>query len=98
MLVGGRDRTNLVDGVDKQVALVRAALADEPDVPVRGMLCFIDADWPVIGGDFMVRDLGVLWPKKLAKLLAAPGPLAADRIAELQWRLHEAFPRSKHAS
>ena len=98
LMVGGRDRTNLVDGVDKQVGLVRAALADQPDIPVRGILCFIDADWPVFGGDFMVRDVGVLWPKKLSKLLTAPGPLAADRIAELQWQLHEAFPRSKNAA
>lgn len=98
LMVGGRDRTNLVDGVDKQVGLVRSALADQPDVPVRGMLCFIDADWPLIGGDFMVRDVGVLWPKKLAKLLTAPGPLGPDRIAELQWQLHEAFPRSKNAA
>lgn len=98
LMVGGRDRTNLVDGVDKQVGLVRSALADQPDVPVRGMLCFIDADWPLIGGDFMVRDVGVLWPKKLAKLLTAPGPLAPDRIAELQWQLHEAFPRSRNAA
>ena len=97
-MVGGRDRTNLVDGVDKQVGLVRSALADQPDVPVRGMLCFIDADWPVFGGDFMVRDVGVLWPKKLSTLLTAPGPLASDRIAELQWQLHEAFPRSNSSA
>ena len=98
LVVGGRDRTKLVDGVDKQVGLVRAVLADQPDVLVRGMLCFIDADWPLIGGDFMVRDVGVLWPKKLSRHLTAPGPLAPDRIAELQWQLHEAFPRSKNAA
>ena len=98
LMVGGRDRTTLVDGADKQVGLVRAALADQPDVPVRGMLCFIDADWPLIGGDFMVRDVGVLWPKKLSRLLTAPGPLAPDRIAELQWQLHEALPRSRNAA
>lgn len=97
LMVGGRDRTKLVDGVDKQVGLVRAALADQADVSVRGMLCFIDADWPVFGGDFMVRDVGVLWPKKLAKLLEASGTLTAHRIAELQWQLHEAFPRAKNA-
>ena len=96
LMVGGRDRTTLVDGADKQVGLVRAALADQPDVPVRGMLCFIDADWPLIGGDFMVRDVGLLWSKKLSRLLTALGPLAADRVAALQWQLHEAFPRSRN--
>lgn len=65
---------------------------------IRGRLAGIDADWPLIDGDFMVRDVGVLWPKKLSKLLTTPGPLASDRIAELQWQLHEAFPRSRNAA
>ena len=73
-------------------------MADQPDVPVRGVLCFVQADWPLIGGDFTVRDVAVVWPKKLAKLLVQPGPLDADRIAALQWQLHETFPRAKGQS
>ena len=98
LYVGGSDRTKLVDGLHKQLDLVRSALADQPDVPVRGVLCFVQADWPLIGGDFMVRDVAVVWPKKLAKLLVQPGPLDADRIAALQWQPHEAFPRAKGQS
>ena len=63
---------------------------------IRGRLAGIDADWPLIGGDFMVRDVGLLWSKKLSRLLTALGPLAADRVAALQWPLHEAFPRSRN--
>lgn len=95
LYVGGRDQTRLVEGMHKQLNLVRTALADQPDVPVRGVLCFVQADWPLIGGDFTVRDVAVLWPKKLIKVLAQPGPLDPDRIAALQWQLHEAFPRAK---
>ncbi|MHB1011066.1 MAG: nuclease-related domain-containing protein, partial [Propionibacteriaceae bacterium] len=95
LLVGGRDRTKLVEGMHKQLNLVRTALSDQPDVPVRGVLCFVDGDWPVIGGDFTVRDVAVVWPKKLAKLLVQSGPLDVERIADLQWQLHEAFPRAK---
>lgn len=95
LLVGGRDRTLLVEGLHKQLGHVRAALAERPDVPVRGVLCFVDADWPLIGGDFVVRDVSVLWPKRLKALLAQRGPLDADAIAETQWRLHEAFPRNR---
>jgi hypothetical protein len=93
--VGGRDRTTLVAGMQKQVALVRDALVDRPEVPVQGVLCFIDADWPLIGGSFTVDDVAVLWPKKLKALLTQPGPMDAEQIAELQWKLHEAFPRQK---
>ncbi|PFG17149.1 nuclease-like protein [Propionicimonas paludicola] len=93
LIIGGRNRTPLVDGMHKQVGLVRQVLADEPEVPVRGVLCFVEADWPLIGGAFTVQGVNVLWMKKLKALLAEPGPLGPDEIAELQWRLHEALPR-----
>ena len=76
LLVGGRDRTKLVDGVLKQVGLVRAIVGD--DVPVTGVLCFIDADWPLIGGAFTTRGVEVLWPKKLYPRLTAPTPSQVD--------------------
>lgn len=97
LLVGGRDRTKLVDGMNKQLGLVRAALADQPDVPVRGVLCFVGADWPIFGGSFVVQDVSVVWPKKLKASLLEPGPLDPGQIADLQWQLHEAFPRQKDA-
>lgn len=97
LYVGGRDRTSLVAGMHEQVGLVRDALVDQPEVPVQGVLCFIDADWPVFGGSFTMNDVAVVWPKKLKASLTAPGALAPDRIADLQWRLHEAFPRQKKA-
>lgn len=97
LYVGGRDRTALVEGMRKQVALVRAAVADQPEVPVRGVLCFVDADWPVFGGSFTTNDVAVLWPKKLKSLLTEPGRFGPEQIADLQWRLHEIFPRQKQA-
>lgn len=93
LIVGGRDRTKLVEAMHKQVGLVRGALAEYPDVPVRGVLCFVGADWPLIGGSFSVQDVAVLRLRKLQALLVEPGPFGEDEIAELQWRLHEAFPR-----
>lgn len=66
LLVGGRDCTELVDGVLKQVDVVRDLVGD---VPVTGVLCFVEADWPLIGGAFSTRGVHVLWPKRLAKVL-----------------------------
>lgn len=97
LTVGGRDRTALVTGIQKQVALVREAMADFPEVPVRGVLCFVDADWPLIGAVFTVNNVTVMSPKKLKALLTQPGPLDERQIADAQWRLHEAFPRQKSA-
>lgn len=68
LIVGGRDCTKLLDGVAKQVGLVRDLVGD---VPVTGVLCFVEADWPLIGGAFVTRDIPVLWPKRLVRALAA---------------------------
>jgi hypothetical protein len=66
LLVGRRDCTKLVDGVLKQVDVVRDLVGD---VPVTGALCFVEADWPLIGGAFSIHGVHVLWPKRLAKVL-----------------------------
>jgi Nuclease-related domain. len=97
LFVGGRDRTKLVEATHKQVALVRQALADRPEVPVCGVLCFIEADWPLIGGSFAVQGVAVVWMKKLLTLLAELGPLTVEEIADVQWQLHQAFPRHGQA-
>jgi Nuclease-related domain len=67
LLVGRRDCTELVDGVIRQVELVRDVVGE---VPVTGALCFVEAGWPLIGGSFTTRNVHVLWPKRLAKALA----------------------------
>lgn len=82
VVVAGRDCTKLVDGVLKQVEVVRGVVGD---VPVTGALCFIEADWPLMGGSFSTRGVHVLWPKRLAKLLTgtAPGGLDVPGTAQL---------------
>lgn len=40
------------------------------------MLCFVQADWPLIGSAFTTREVHVLWPKRLAMMLADGG----DRV------------------
>ena len=83
LVVAGRDRTNLIDGVLAQADAVRALLAGGPHVtvPVRAMLCFVDGDWPW-GGPLEVRGVGVLTPRRAAKLCAA-GTLPAATVTEI---------------
>ena len=56
------------------------------------MLCFIDAYWPLIGGSFVIADVTVLWPKKLAERLIALGPITADDVEAAHRALARAFP------
>lgn len=94
LVVGTRDQTKLVEGVHKQVDLVRAALetAGVADVPVRGVLCFVEADWPLFGGSFVIDNVSVLWPKKLAEQLATAGPLDDAMTQRVHRVLATAFP------
>jgi hypothetical protein len=78
LLVGRRDCTELVDGVLKQVEHVRDVVGDSP---ITGALCFVEADWPLIGGSFTTRGVHVLWPKRLISLLTEAQPGAVDVAA-----------------
>ncbi|WZH51568.1 MAG: nuclease-related domain-containing protein [Nocardioides alkalitolerans] len=84
LVVAGRDRTKLVDGVLRQVEVVTDVLGDA--TPVRGALCFVEADWPLIGGAFTTRGVEVLWPKKLAATVTAPAAAVLD-VAAVHQRL-----------
>lgn len=94
LMVGSRDCTKLVEGVHKQVALVREALdvAGLGDVPVAGMLCFVDADWPLFGGSFVIDGVGVVWPKKADERLVAPGALEPSKVEAVHRTLAAHFP------
>lgn len=88
--IGGRDGTKLVQGVQSQVERVTAAL-EEAVPPVTGVLCFLEADWSLIGGSFSVDGVHVVWPRLLVQRMmdAAPQPIDVDRI---HTQIARAFP------
>lgn len=88
--IGRRDGTKLVDGIRSQVERVVATLEDS-DVSVIGVLCFLQADWPLIGGSFTVSGIDVTWPRALIKqMVERPGDgLDVDAIYT---RLATTFP------
>lgn len=95
LYVGSRDGSGLVAGVHGQVDVVSAVLdrAGLGDVPVRGVLCFVEADWPLVAGDFTVDGVDVLWPKRLAERLAQARPgLAPERVDAVFRALARALP------
>jgi hypothetical protein len=97
LMVGSRNCTKLVDGVLYQVGLVRSALeSQEPwaSLPVRGMLCFVEADWPLIGGSFTTRGVEALWPRRAIAQIGKPGPLEPDLVAAVHRHLAASFPQA----
>lgn len=92
--IGGRDGTKLVQGVQAQVARVRAAVG-EISAPVTGVLCFVEADWPMIGGSFAVDGVHVVWPRLLVqRMTATSDPTPELDVDAVHARLVEAFPRA----
>ena len=94
LIVGTRDCTRLVEGARKQMDLVSAALARSGagDVPVHGMLCFVEAAWPLFGGSFTISGVDVLRPKRAAETLTRSGPLGDEQTENLARTLAASFP------
>lgn len=94
LMIGSRPSMKLVDGVHKQISVVEAALerAGLGHVPVGGMLCFVEADWPMIGGDFVIDSVNVLWPRKAASVIELPGGTDAATVQRVHRALASAFP------
>lgn len=93
LLVNGRDRTNFIDGLDRQVSAVADALSDSlPEgTAVQGVLCFTQADLPFLMAQTLRGHL-LLYQRGLRKKLSGPGPLPAEAIRLLARRLAEALP------
>ena len=84
LLIGGRDRTHYLDGLDRQTQAVRATLeaACRAPVPVQGALCFTHADLPLLR---LAEARGhlLIYRKTLAKRLTATGSLDGDALRAL---------------
>ncbi len=92
LTINGRDKSKLVDGLAKQVALVKAVMVEvAPEVPVHGALCFVDGDLPMV----MKLSFGgypLLYARPLAKRINAPGWLAEGRVRAIAGELATRFP------
>lgn len=92
LTIAGRDKSKLVDGLSRQVELVRGTVAElGADVPIQGALCFVEADLPVLS-KLSFAGFPLLYPKALAKRINADGPVASDRVKALAEQLGVRFP------
>ena len=93
LMIGSRDGSKLVAGVRGQIAHVESVLlaAGLENVPIGGMLCFVDSEWPLFGAEFVVHGISVLWPTKAAKHLVQPGPLGSETVDRVHRLLASSF-------
>ncbi|MEO6125242.1 MAG: nuclease-related domain-containing protein [Ilumatobacteraceae bacterium] len=98
LYVNGRDRTTLVEGLERQIETVRLVLGtDCLDVPVRGVLCFVGAEWGWMMRPQQIRGVTVLWPLKLAEHVIGSGPYA-DRVPAIADGLRKSLRPATKAS
>lgn len=98
LMAGGRERALLVERTARQVEQVRRCVARSAgaDVPIRGALCFMGADWRLFGHsfDFPVEhgSLLVASPRTLVRALSEPGTLPEARRERMHRQLCAALP------
>ncbi len=83
LIIGGTDKTKLVQMLAGQVELVAAEVRFLPfQVPVQGAFCFVDADLPLFVVP-TIRGLPCLGPPGLARRVNARGALEPEQINEV---------------
>ena len=93
LLIRGRDSTKLIDGLERQIAAVRAALdsGGYQKITVRGALSFTKADLPFLRTQTFRGHL-LLYGRALANQLNTHGPLSAASIEQLARHLATLLP------
>ncbi len=97
LFVGGRDKSELVEGMGKQVRAVRTALhpAGLSEITVHAVLCFTDSDWGFFAKPLMFGDVTCLWAKKLCELISRPGLLDQAQRNKIGHLLSDALPPTR---
>ncbi len=93
LLINGRDWTRLLDGLDRQVEVVRHVLSriDSIEIPIHGALCFTNADLPWLSTARMRGHL-LIYGRALARRLNAAGPLPPTIVDSLTRTLAATLP------
>lgn len=80
--VGQRDRTALIDDLDRQTTALRGLLFDQLDVPIRTALCLPGAEFPLLR-TLTIDDHLIVRPPQLLDHLERRGPVKRTRAREL---------------
>jgi hypothetical protein len=95
LLINGRDRTHLVDGLERQIAAVRTVTAElAAELDVRGALCVPNLDGLPRLGQLTMRSgtIAIDAPRGVAKLARRHGPMLQEFIERIGGHLARRFP------
>ena len=95
LVVGGRDRTDLVHAMARQVDAIGVALGPliaEFTLTVRPALCFVDAERALFEPPFEIDGVWIGWRRALGRRLRARGSLAPEHLMTVATCLAGALP------
>ena len=78
--VGGRNCTELVAGMAKQVDVVKLVLPEGLRPHVRAVLALVNVDWGIFPTAFEIDGVLVAWPREVARVVGRAGPLSAAEV------------------
>jgi len=100
LIIAGHDRTKLVQGLDRQLASVQAALGSACEAPVHRCLCFLapegllaDSGLPVLR-TLEIDGYPLYYPRRLAKRLNRSGGLSSERASQILGDLAAGLPKA----
>jgi hypothetical protein len=91
LFVGRRDCTRLAAAMEWQVAAVRGAIDGNP-TPVRPVLCFIDAEWPLFGGPREFQGVLIESNRSLRRRATEAGALDSEGVRQTAMVLAHRLP------
>jgi len=91
LFVGHRDCTGLATAMAWQVAATKSALSGA-EIPVSPVLCFIDAEWSLLGGPREFMGVLIDDERSLKRRVARAGELELDEIRETAMVLAQGLP------
>ena len=95
--VGGREHSSILTGMLPQVAAVHRALEDVPEglgLPVHPMVTLIGAEWGTFARPITLRGVWIGWPKAMAHLIGADGPLGPEQVSRIATALAASLPEA----
>jgi hypothetical protein len=93
LVIGGRDKTKLVDGLTRQAEAVQKTIElIAPQVPLHACFCFIDRNGIPLLHTLRIRGYPLFYPRKLAKRLNKQGELDPGQMRMVAEGLAGRFP------
>jgi len=91
-----RECTKLVHSAEDQAEVIRRVVTSLGfvDIPVRPVLCFINAEWGLFASSLKHGSVVITWPKVLYELLTEDAEVDTSTIQETARHLADKLPRA----